>query len=119
MSVGRISSTGVRGDFSKICWRGPKVAKFVFSHSKLKFKPFIAKVFKIQRGPSPLALLFNAHDHTQGRRNIGRAGAAVKKLRAMEIYEKNRYQLCFLLFNNNVDLKNNKRNYRKFVSIRS
>jgi len=44
---------------------------------------------------------------------------AVKKLRAMEIYEKqkHRYQLCLLLFNN--DLKNNKGNYRKFVSIRS
>jgi len=39
----------------------------------------------------------------------------------MEIYEKqkNRYQLCLLVFNNNVDLKNNKVNYRKFVSIRS
>jgi len=39
----------------------------------------------------------------------------------METYEKqkNRYQLCLLLFDNNVDLKNNKRNYRKFVSIRS
>ena len=35
----------------------------------------------------------------------------------MEIYEeqKNRYQLYFLMFNNNVDLKNNKGNYRKFV----
>jgi len=39
----------------------------------------------------------------------------------MEIYVKlkNCYQLCLLLFNNNVDLKNNKGNYRKFVSIRS
>ena len=40
----------------------------------------------------------------------------------METYKKqkkNRYQLCLLLFNNNVDLKNNKGNwtYRKFVSI--
>jgi len=35
----------------------------------------------------------------------------------MEINEeqKNRWQLCLLLFNNNVDLKNNKINYRKFV----
>jgi len=37
----------------------------------------------------------------------------------MEIYEKqkNRYQLCLLLFNNNVDLKNNKVNqvfFRRF-----
>jgi len=57
----------------------------------------------------------------QGGRNIGRAGGAVKKLRAMETYEeqKNRYQLCLLLFNNNVDLKSNKTNYRTFVSIRS
>jgi len=35
----------------------------------------------------------------------------------METYEKqkNRYQLCLLLFNNNVGLKNNKRNYRNFL----
>ena len=48
-------------------------------------------------------------------------GGAVKKLRAMEICEKqtNRYQVCLLLFNNNVDLKNNKVHYRKFVSILS
>ena len=48
---------------------------------------------------------------------LGRRGS--KKLRAMETYEKqtNWYQLCLLLFNNNVDLKNNKRNHRKFVSI--
>jgi len=32
---------------------------------------------------------------------------------------KNRYQLWLLLFNNNVNLKNNKRDYRKFISIRS
>jgi len=57
----------------------------------------------------------------QGRRKVGRAGGALKKLRAMETYEKqiNRYQLSLLLFNNNVDLKNNKRNYRKCISIRS
>jgi len=42
-------------------------------------------------------------------------------LRTMETYEKqkNPYQLCLLLLNNNVDLKNNKRNYRKFTSIQS
>jgi len=57
----------------------------------------------------------------QGRRNVDWAGGAAKKLRAMEIYEKqkNCYQLRLLLFNNNVDLKNNKVNYKKFVSIRS
>jgi len=56
----------------------------------------------------------------QGRQNIGRAGEAVKTLRAMETYEKqkNRYHLCLLLFGKNVDLKNNKRICRKFVSIR-
>jgi len=39
----------------------------------------------------------------------------------METYEKqkNRYQLCLLLFSNNVDLTNNKRNYRKLILIRS
>jgi len=38
----------------------------------------------------------------------------------MEIYEKqkNRYQSCLLLFNNNIDLKNNEVIDRKFVSIR-
>jgi len=45
----------------------------------------------------------------------GRAGRAVKMMRAMETYkkQKNRYQLCLFLFNNNVDLKNNNRNIEK------
>jgi len=53
--------------------------------------------------------------HILGRRNSGRAGVAVKMLTAMETYkkQKNRYQLCFFLFINNVDLKNNNRNYKK------
>ena len=57
----------------------------------------------------------------QGYRNIGRAGEEAKLLRAMETYkkQKNRHQLCLLLLNNIVDLKNNKRDYRKFASIRS
>jgi len=40
---------------------------------------------------------------------------AVKQLRAMETYkkQKNRYQLCFFLFINNVDLKNININYTK------
>ena len=44
---------------------------------------------------------------------------AVKKLRAMETYEKqkNCYQLCLLLFNNHVGLKNNNRIYRTCISI--
>jgi len=39
----------------------------------------------------------------------------------METFEKqrNRYQLCWLLFNNHVGLKNNKRNHRTCISIRS
>ena len=43
------------------------------------------------------------------------AGGAVKELRAMESYKKqrNRYQLRLFLFINNVDLKNDNRNYRK------
>jgi len=51
----------------------------------------------------------------QRRRGSGRAGGLVKELRAMESYkkQKDRYQLCLLLFINNVDLKNNNRNYRK------
>jgi len=53
--------------------------------------------------------------HIQGRRNSSRSGGAVKMLRAMETHkkQKNRYQVCFFLFINNVDLKNNNRNYRK------
>jgi len=45
-------------------------------------------------------------------RSSSRAGRAVKMLRAMETYkkQKNRYQSCLFLFNNNVDLKNNNRN---------
>jgi len=41
------------------------------------------------------------------------AGGAVEMLRAMETYkkQKNHFQLCFFLFINNVDLKNNNRNY--------
>jgi len=56
-----------------------------------------------------------------GHRNIGRAGGEAKLLRAMETYkkQKNRHQLYLLLLNNIADLKNNKRNYRKFASIRS
>jgi len=53
--------------------------------------------------------------HIQEGRSSGRAGGAVKIVRAMETYnkQKNRYQFCFFLFINNVDLKNNNINYRK------
>jgi len=56
---------------------------------------------------------------TQKRWNVARARGAVKKLRAMKTYEKpkNRYQLCLLLFNNHVGLKNNKRIYKTCVLI--
>ena len=62
---------------------------------------------------------FSHVSHDQGRRNVDWAWGAVKKLGAMEIYEKQKicYQLCLLLFKN--DLKNNEGNCRKFVSIRS
>jgi len=42
-------------------------------------------------------------------------GGAVKQLRAIGTYkkQKNRYQLCLFLFISNVDLKNNNRNYKK------
>jgi len=62
-------------------------------------------------------------------------GGAIKKLRTIKIYKKqnNRKSICLLLFSNNVDIKNNNRNYKKkhsefsgwanscdkFVSIRS
>ena len=49
------------------------------------------------------------HVVCQGCRNIGRSGegGAIKKLRAVETYEKqnNFCQLCLLLLNNNVALK--------------
>jgi len=53
--------------------------------------------------------------HIQGRQSSGRAGEAVKQLRAMETYkkQKNRCQLCLFLFINNVDRKNNNRYHRK------
>ena len=52
--------------------------------------------------------------HIQGHCSSGRAGGAVKELRAMETTkkQKNRYQIGLLLFINNVDRKNNNRNYR-------
>jgi len=42
---------------------------------------------------------------------------AVNELGAMQTYkkQKNCYQLCLFLFSNNVDLKNNFRNYRKTI----
>jgi len=42
-------------------------------------------------------------------------GGTVKQLRAIGTYKKTkkRYQLCLFLFINNVDLKDNNRNYRK------
>jgi len=45
---------------------------------------------------------------------VVRQGGGVKQLRATGNYikQKHRYQLCLFLFINNVDLKNNNRNYR-------
>ena len=57
--------------------------------------------------------------HIQGPRSSGSVGRAVKMLRAMETYkkQKNRYHLCLFPFINNVNLKNNNRNYRKSFRI--
>ena len=54
-------------------------------------------------------------DLKQGSRNSSKAGGAVKELRAIETWkkQKERYQLCLFLQSNNVDLKKNSRNYRK------
>jgi len=41
MGVGRILSRGDTRVFSKICVGGAKVAKFGFSHSKLRKPPFL------------------------------------------------------------------------------
>jgi len=46
MGIGRIFSRGGTGGFSKIFPGGPKVVKFVFSHSKLKKQPFLLKISK-------------------------------------------------------------------------
>ena len=43
---------GPLGDFSKILLEGPKVVKFIFSHSKLRKQPFLT-FFKIQGGQDP------------------------------------------------------------------
>jgi len=47
------------------------------------------------------------------------AGTAVGQgtMQTYKIKKKKRYQLCLFLFNNNVGLKNNKRNYRKSFLI--
>jgi len=50
--------------------------------------------------------------HSQGRRNSGRAGEAVKELRAVETYKKS-LPICLFMFSNNVDLKNINTNYIK------
>ena len=65
-----------------------------------------------------IMLTWTVHSN-QVRWKIGRARGPAKKFRALEIYgkEKNCYQLCFLLFNNNVYLKNNEDDYRKCVSM--
>jgi len=60
MGVGRIFPGRAIGSFSKIFLGGPKVAKFVFSHSKLRKQPFLLK-FSKYRGPWPLAPPSDAH----------------------------------------------------------
>ena len=67
--------------------RGPKVVKFVFSHSKSRKHRFFAEIFKIQRRSlAPLPPLFDAYELmfcplTQ-RRNISRTchGAQYQKV---------------------------------------
>jgi len=49
--------------------------------------------------------IFHSFVCPQGRRNIGRAGEAVKKLRAMETYKKF-LPMCLFVFSNNINLKN-------------
>jgi len=45
------------GHFSKTFPEGPKVVKFVFSHTKLRKQPFFAEIFKIQGAPLPTPML--------------------------------------------------------------
>jgi len=58
--------------------------------------------------------LFTSRDFIQGRRNSGRAGEGSTKVEGnINLEKENRYQLCLFLFSNDVDPKNNTRNYRK------
>jgi len=97
-------------NFKKLCRCICDVAQFRCNH----LQQWLLK------SPQYWCNVWQQNDTFQQRRlNIGRE--VVKMLRTMETYEKqkNPYQLCLLLLNNNVDLKNNKRNYRKFTSIQS
>ena len=51
---------GPLGDFSKILLGGPKVVKFIFSHSKLRKQPFF-DIFQNPRGPRPPLPPSHAH----------------------------------------------------------
>jgi len=53
-----------------------------------------------------------AQSLSQGRWNSGRG--AIKELRAMQVYkkQKNRYQLCLFLVSNDAGFKNNTINFR-------
>ena len=61
MGVGWIFSRGGLRVFSLIFLGGPKVSKFVFSHSKLRKQPFLTKISK-SRGPWPPCPTSDAHD---------------------------------------------------------
>jgi len=57
MGLGKIFSRGgTRGFFQNFSRVGPKVVKFVFSHSKLR-KPFLLKRSKCKRDKTPLLSL--------------------------------------------------------------
>jgi len=60
MAIGRIFQ-GARVFFQNFSRGGTKVAKFVFSRSKLRKQYFFAKMFKIQGGPRSPCPLSNAH----------------------------------------------------------
>ena len=101
-----------------LCWN--------FSHHINCHTNMLSKCIVSTSGFAQKTLILNATimltwtvHSDQVRWNIGRAWGPAKKFRALEIYgkEKNCYQLCFLLFNNNVYLKNNEDDYRKCVSM--
>ena len=61
-----------------------------------------------------LTKFLTQHAYPLGRRSSGSTGGAVKQLRAMETYKKQKsLPICLFVFINNVHLKNNNRNYIK------
>ena len=64
MCVGRIFPGGPLGHFPKTYPEGPKVVKFVFSHSKLRKYLFLLNFSKSRVGQGPLPPPSDAHERS-------------------------------------------------------